>query len=96
MTANEISTYFIIKYRNEGRELTLMRILILLYISQGLYLASNGEELFEDRIEAWKFGPVVPLIYKLYKNFGTDNIDIFDESNLGKRLSNDTKRVRTR
>ena len=42
----------------------------LLYFAQGHYLAKYNKLLFEERFEPWKFGPVVPLIYRKYKSCG--------------------------
>lgn len=36
-------------------------------------------KLFEDRIEAWVHGPVVPYIYHKYKGYGWDDIPKIDD-----------------
>jgi len=40
----------------------------LMYISFGFYGATNKEYLFEEVIEAWEYGPVIPDVYYAYKN----------------------------
>lgn len=51
--------------------MTAMRLQKLLYYCQGWHLAWHGRPLFADRIEAWKYGPVVPPLYdKLKPNGG--------------------------
>jgi len=40
----------------------------LLYISFGFYGAKHKKYLFDDPIEAWKYGPVIPIVYTTYKN----------------------------
>lgn len=47
----------------------------LLYYSQGCYLALKDRPLFDEEIEAWTYGPVVPEIYQTYKKFGNLGID---------------------
>jgi uncharacterized phage-associated protein len=42
----------------------------LVYYAQGFFLAIFDRPLFEDRIEAWTHGPVVPALYHKYKNYG--------------------------
>ena len=42
----------------------------LLFYSQAVHLVLNKTPLFNDRIEAWMYGPVVPSVYKKYKKFG--------------------------
>jgi len=39
----------------------------LLYISFGFYGAKHKEYLFDDVIQAWRYGPVVPVVYSAYK-----------------------------
>ena len=48
----------------EGEPMTAMRLHKLLYYCQGWHLAWYGRPLFADRIEAWKYGPVVPAVYE--------------------------------
>ena len=70
-----------------GRRLTPMQVLKLSYISHGWTLGLCEKELFEDAVEAWKYGPVVPKVYHKYKRFGysqvlvrlKDRREMFDE-----------------
>ena len=39
----------------------------LLYFAQGHCLAEYNRSLFDEQIEAWNYGPVVPVIYHKYK-----------------------------
>lgn len=48
----------------------------LLYLSQGFSFAFYDEELFSDEIEAWVHGPVVPNVYREYKHYQYNPIDI--------------------
>ncbi|MBO6210885.1 MAG: DUF4065 domain-containing protein [Schwartzia sp.] len=56
----------------QGDMMTNLRLQKLLYFAQGWMLAQYGKPLFPDRIEAWKFGPVVPSVYRAYKPFGNN------------------------
>lgn len=52
-------------------DLSNLKLQKLLYYAQGNYLATNeGNPLFDDRIEAWSHGPVIPAVYHEYKRFG--------------------------
>ena len=42
----------------------------LLYYCQSMALTQEGIPLFEERIEAWEFGPVCPSIYHIWKQYG--------------------------
>ena len=46
---------------------TTMKLQKLLYYCQGWHLAWEGVPLFEEPIEAWANGPVVPSIYKRHR-----------------------------
>lgn len=49
----------------------------LLYYSQAVNLVINNKKpLFEDKIEAWRYGPVVPNVYHKYKYYGFDIIPV--------------------
>jgi len=47
--------------------MTHMRLQKLLYYVQGWSLARRGEKAFDDRLEAWEHGPVVPVVYRQLK-----------------------------
>ena len=47
----------------------------MLYYQQGFHLAYFGTPLFEEDIEAWMYGPVVPSVYEKYKGFGHQGIE---------------------
>ena len=59
--------------KRAGRALTPMQLIKLTYIAHGWSLAF-GRDLFEDRIEAWKYGPVIPALYQATKHFGRSEI----------------------
>jgi uncharacterized phage-associated protein len=54
--------------------LTHMRLQKLLYFVQGWALGMTGAPMFNDRIEAWRFGPVVPNVYQVFKKYGAGPI----------------------
>ena len=60
---------------NQGDLMTNLRLQKLLYFAQGWYLARYGKPLFQEEIEAWPYGPVVPEVYNAYKQNGRDGIE---------------------
>lgn len=52
------------------RPLTNKKLQKLLYYSQAWSLVLREKSLFDEQIEAWTHGPVVPSIYHHYKGFG--------------------------
>jgi uncharacterized phage-associated protein len=56
-----------------------MKLQKLLYYMQGFYLAYFDKPLFDEEIEAWMYGPVVPSVYENFKSFGNAGISYLDE-----------------
>lgn len=62
-------------YNSEVEELmSNMKLQKMLYYEQGFHLAKFGTPLFDDEIEAWMYGPVVPKVYNHYKENGSMGI----------------------
>lgn len=57
-----------------GLPLTPMKLMKLTYIAHGWALAILKRDLFRNRIEAWKYGPVIPDLYQATKRFGRGDI----------------------
>jgi uncharacterized phage-associated protein len=53
-----------------GDIISNLKLQKLLYYLQGYHLAFFNEPLFEDGLEAWTYGPVVPDIYHRFKDWG--------------------------
>lgn len=69
ITAMDVANFFIDLTNNSKTDdkMTNLRINKLLYFAQGEYLAKYGKPLFEDDMEAWTYGPVVPIVYNTFK-----------------------------
>ncbi len=60
---------------NEEKEgITNLKLQKILYLAQAYFLVKVGKPLFEDTIEAWEYGPVVPAVYRKYRRKGSDPI----------------------
>jgi uncharacterized phage-associated protein len=57
-------------------DLTPMKLQKLLYFGQGLSLASTDMPLFAEEFQAWRYGPVLPSIYRRFKSFGSDAVPV--------------------
>ena len=69
------------KYIIKTCEVDNLKLQKLLYYSQAVHLVlHNNQALFNDVIEAWQYGPVVPVAYKKYKKFGFDILK--DDANI--------------
>jgi uncharacterized phage-associated protein len=74
----DVSRYFIVKAYEDGREaqMTNMKVQKLLYYSQSLHLALYDQPLFNEEIQAWRYGPVCPPAYSFYSNFEAQQLPI--------------------
>lgn len=68
-SALNISSYFLSKYGNRENDITPMKLIKLVYIAHGWYLALADKTLIDENPEAWKYGPVIPSIYHEFKEF---------------------------
>lgn len=63
------------EFLEKSDEISVLKLVKLCYIAQGFSLAILDRPIFDDdKIEAWKYGPVVPSIYHEFKHFGRKNI----------------------
>lgn len=73
-TPQHIANYFLARAESEGRSLDQLKLMKLVYIAYGWYLALTGKQLFREEIQAWQHGPVIRSIYDEFKHFGRDAI----------------------
>ena len=64
-----IANYFIQKSHKTGDPVTAMKLIKLVYIAHGWYLALNKESLINEAIQAWKYGPVIDSLYRKLKRY---------------------------
>ncbi|OUP09796.1 type II toxin-antitoxin system antitoxin SocA domain-containing protein [Collinsella sp. An2] len=62
--------YAFINMNDASLELTNLKLNKLVYYAQVEALRRNGAPLFDDAIEAWQYGPVEPLVYHTFKQYG--------------------------
>lgn len=59
----------------EGKALTIMQLIKLVYIAHGWTLSLLNRPLVSKPPEAWQHGPVYPEIYNEYRGYGSSPID---------------------
>ena len=71
---------FIINYCNRNNyEISNLKLQKLLYFIQADYLSSGKRvPCFDEEIQAWNFGPVVPEVYHAFKTYGSGHIPSID------------------
>lgn len=58
-----------------GDSVTNLKLQKLLYYLQGFHLAFFGQPLFNEAIEAWTYGPVVPEVFQEFKRYKKRDIN---------------------
>lgn len=76
--ALDVANYIIEYCHKENIKMSNLKLQKVLYFIQALFLVSTSgtKPCFEDDIEAWDFGPVIPAVYQNYKIHGSSNIPI--------------------
>lgn len=65
----------IVRLSNEtGEPVTNIKLQKLIYYTYAWYAVEKGKPLFEENIEAWKYGPVIPSVYEAFSEYGADII----------------------
>jgi uncharacterized phage-associated protein len=82
-TPQQIANYFIYMHKQEGKRLDFMKLLKLVYIAYAWYLNRKNEKLFEESIQAWKDGPVIPSLYHEFKTQPSFNIQQYSLNDEG-------------
>lgn len=75
--AIDVAQYLLLKASTEAGEAAKasnLKIQKLLYYVQGFSLVLLGRPAFEDEMEAWMHGPVVPEVYHALKDHGSNDI----------------------
>ncbi len=82
-TAKQIAQYFLAKTNEEeGDLISNLKLQKLCYYAQGLALAARGQALFPEPIEAWLHGPVVPVLYREFRAYGSNAIPAANDIDL--------------
>ncbi|MGC1468389.1 MAG: type II toxin-antitoxin system antitoxin SocA domain-containing protein [Sphingorhabdus sp.] len=68
--ARQIANWFIERAAKDGRVLSIMSLLKLAYIAHGWNLEMRNAPLFSNRVEAWRYGPVIPDVYNAFRSQG--------------------------
>lgn len=84
----DVSRY-IISYSNKmGYGISNLKLQKILYLVQAYFLIQTNHPCFNEKIEAWDFGPVVPIAYEEFKKFAGMDIPtvnsyfVFDENDI--------------
>lgn len=81
----DIANYFLTKIdETSGDLISNLKLQKLVYYAQGFSIVLLGKPLFDENIEAWMYGPVVPELYHEYKDYKNKPIPIPDDVDFDK------------
>jgi len=82
--SRQIANVFIRLARSkQGKGPSITQVIKLAYMAHGWTLALHDHALVNDRVEAWKYGPVIPTVYYAFRPFGTSDlqpIEIYEDT----------------
>jgi len=85
LTCFDVAQYFLSMVdEDEGDYMTNLKLQKLLYYAQGFHLSCYDTPLFDENIEAWAHGPVIPELYFEYREFGPTPIPIPEDIDFAK------------
>jgi uncharacterized phage-associated protein len=73
-SALAIATKFISLGIQNSQPISPMKLQKIVYFAHGLHLARYGKALINENIQAWEYGPVIPVIYHQFKKWGNNPI----------------------
>lgn len=91
-TALDIAKYTINKCIKLKRPVSNLQLQKILYYIQGEYMKKNcGRPLFNDNIEAWRYGPSIPNVYYEYNIYSSS--EIIDKQQGNSEIENKIKDI---
>lgn len=79
-----VANNFLRRGMAENVGITPLKLQKLVYFLYREYLKRTNEQLFSERFETWKFGPVVPSIYAEFSSYGSNEIKTYASDSKGK------------
>lgn len=72
----DVAEYVITYSEDKDYGTSNLKLQKILYLIQAYFLMQTKKPCFSEEIEAWDFGPVIPEVYRRYKQFGSTDIQI--------------------
>lgn len=73
--AIDVANYIVQMSIQNKKPLSNLKLQKILYYLQARFLVETGEPIFNDNMEKWKYGPVIPSVYHEFKLFGSAAIE---------------------
>lgn len=78
----KISALDISKYLLSWKPMTNLKLQKMIYLVYADYLLKTGKSLFDEKIIAMQYGPLIKEVYDVYKVHGRDEIELDDTKTL--------------
>lgn len=80
-SSSEVSRYLLDRAGKNRMALSPMKLIKLVYIAHGWMLGLYGRPLIVEYVEAWRYGPVIPELYRKVKQFRSKPVraDVFSK-----------------
>jgi uncharacterized phage-associated protein len=65
-----VANYFLDLAARDHVFVSPLKLQKIVYLAHGWSLALRGQPLLKQSIEAWRYGPVIPALYREFKEFG--------------------------
>lgn len=88
-----VAKYIINHCNNINVPVSNLKLQKLLYFVQADFLVNTDSPCFPEEIEAWEFGPVIPVVYQRYKIYGSSPIPRTISSMVGRIELSDRIRI---
>lgn len=88
-----IANYFLDLAARDRVALGPMKLQKIVYLAHGWSLVLRGKPLIKQNVEAWRYGPVVPALYREFKEFGASPIRRKAKTDNAVGLDDDTKKL---
>jgi uncharacterized phage-associated protein len=70
-SAKAVANYLLDRAKSDGRSLDPMQLQKLVYYAHGWHLALVNKPLIKEAVEAWPYGPVIPVLFHEFKRWGS-------------------------
>ena len=75
LSAAKVANHFLSLAEKEGKTLTTLKLVKIVYIAHGWCLAVLDRDILNgETVQAWKHGPVIPSLYHEFKSYGRQAI----------------------
>ena len=92
-SSKTVANEFVKLADENGESLTPMQLLKLVYIAHGWMLALYNRPLIREEVQAWQYGPVIPILYRAVRRYRSGPVQRIDGVSSDEVLDEDEKSI---